>query len=483
MSTPANALDISQAGLVKFDGVSNFTGVTVTQFNTLVGASSNGITNISPGTSGQVLTSNGAASNPSYQTISNSGLPGSGQITLTSGTNINVTGSPVALGGAATINVAGPITPTSYTSNGILFGNGAGALQVTAQGAANTVLLGNGGVPSFGAVPNAALANSSVTLSNGTNITVTGSPLSLGGTATIAVSGPPSATTLTQNGVVFGNGASAVGATSAGTTNTVLLGNTGSAPTFGAVPNAALSNSSITLANGANITVTGSPVSLGGTATVAVSGTTNHAIQLGNASGSLTSASLLTNGQLLIGSTGNNPVAALLTAGAGITITTGAGSITISASGGSVVPTLTFVSTGTVSTGTIDFTNLSSSFKGYRFYLVKVTNTNSPASDIIFRVSSDGGSSYDSASNYNNFGNISTSTAFFVDDTSPLSQNITEYFDIYFNNTAQANLTCFRSRDNSYGYYTQQVAINAIRFMCTNSDTLSGGTILQYGIS
>src|SRR5215471_12638053 len=183
MGTPANSLDITQAGLVKFDGVSNFSGVTVTQFDTLVGAASNGITSISPGTSGQVLTSNGAASNPSYQTISNSSLPGSGQITLSNGTNISVSGSPVALGGAATINVAGPITPTSYTANGVLFGNGAGALQVTAQGAANTVLLGNGGVPSFGTVPNAALTNSSITLSNGANITVTGSPVSLGGTA------------------------------------------------------------------------------------------------------------------------------------------------------------------------------------------------------------------------------------------------------------------------------------------------------------
>lgn len=41
-----------------------------------------------------------------------------------------------------------------------------------------------------------------------------------------------------------------------------------------------------------------------------------------------------TNGQLLIGSTGNIPVAASLTAGANITITPGAGSVTIASTGG-----------------------------------------------------------------------------------------------------------------------------------------------------
>jgi len=42
---------------------------------------------------------------------------------------------------------------------------------------------------------------------------------------------------------------------------------------------------------------------------------------------------LTLNGQTFIGSAGNNPVAATLTAGAGISITNGAGSITISSSG------------------------------------------------------------------------------------------------------------------------------------------------------
>ncbi len=42
---------------------------------------------------------------------------------------------------------------------------------------------------------------------------------------------------------------------------------------------------------------------------------------------------LTVNGQTFIGSAGNNPVAATLTAGTGVTVTNGAGSITISANG------------------------------------------------------------------------------------------------------------------------------------------------------
>lgn len=63
--------------------------------------------------------------------------------------------------------------------------------------------------------------------------------------------------------------------------------------------------------------------------------TTNNAILIGAASNGITSLAL-TNGQLAIGSTGAGPSAATLTQGTGISITNGAGSITISASGGGV---------------------------------------------------------------------------------------------------------------------------------------------------
>lgn len=42
---------------------------------------------------------------------------------------------------------------TTVAANGVLYGNGAGALQATAQGGANTVLAANGGAPSFTSAP------------------------------------------------------------------------------------------------------------------------------------------------------------------------------------------------------------------------------------------------------------------------------------------------------------------------------------------
>lgn len=60
---------------------------------------------------------------------------------------------------------------------------------------------------------------------------------------------------------------------------------------------------------------------------------TEHSVLVGGASNGITSIAL-TNGQLAIGSTGADPVAATITAGTGISVTNGAGSITVAATGG-----------------------------------------------------------------------------------------------------------------------------------------------------
>lgn len=67
--------------------------------------------------------------------------------------------------------------------------------------------------------------------------------------------------------------------------------------------------------------------------------TTQFAVQIGAASNGL-SSQLLTDGQVIIGSTGVAPVASTLTAGTGVSITNGAGSITIAASGGGLAWTV-----------------------------------------------------------------------------------------------------------------------------------------------
>lgn len=62
--------------------------------------------------------------------------------------------------------------------------------------------------------------------------------------------------------------------------------------------------------------------------------TANSAVLTTNSTGVPAWSSSMTNGQLVIGSTGATPVITTLTAGAGVSITNGAGSITISAGGG-----------------------------------------------------------------------------------------------------------------------------------------------------
>lgn len=66
---------------------------------------------------------------------------------------------------------------------------------------------------------------------------------------------------------------------------------------------------------------------------IVITGTTFHSLLVGNSSGSLANLGVATNGQLPIGSTGADPVLATLTAGTGVSIANGVGSITISSSG------------------------------------------------------------------------------------------------------------------------------------------------------
>lgn len=84
--------------------------------------------------------------------------------------------------------------------------------------------------------------------------------------------------------------------------------------------------------NAVNISAAGI-IKYDGAGTFSADTVTNHAVLFGGASNAITSQ-LLTSGQLVIGNTGNDPSAATLTAGTGIGIVNGAGSITINATGG-----------------------------------------------------------------------------------------------------------------------------------------------------
>lgn len=102
-----------------------------------------------------------------------------------------------------------------------------------------------------------------------------------------------------------------------------LTGNSG-----GAVPPTA--NNVNTLGTG-SITIVGNPGT--STLTTQLTGLTNHSLLVGAGTATITNLGVATNGQLPIGSTGADPVLATLTAGAGISITNAAGSITIATTG------------------------------------------------------------------------------------------------------------------------------------------------------
>jgi hypothetical protein len=62
-----NDINANVTGLVKGSGTGTFSGVTVTQYNSLIGSTSNGITSVAPGsTTGVPLVSQGASANPAY---------------------------------------------------------------------------------------------------------------------------------------------------------------------------------------------------------------------------------------------------------------------------------------------------------------------------------------------------------------------------------------------------------------------------------
>jgi hypothetical protein len=125
-----------------------------------------------------------------------------------------------------------------------------------------------------------------------------------------------------------------------------------------------LAGTGISLSGTTDVTITAS----GGTGTVThtVGGLTLHAPVVGNGSADIKTLAAMTDGQLMIGSTGNDPALTTLTAGTNITITNAPGSITIAASGGgtgtvtsvaATVPTGLAVSGSPITTsGTLGFT-------------------------------------------------------------------------------------------------------------------------------
>lgn len=78
-------------GVLIGNGTSAVTANSITQYNTLVGGTSNTISSISPGTNGQILTSGGASANPAYAALSGGTMVALSTQTATSSASIAFT--------------------------------------------------------------------------------------------------------------------------------------------------------------------------------------------------------------------------------------------------------------------------------------------------------------------------------------------------------------------------------------------------------
>lgn len=200
-----------------------------------------------------------------------------------------------------------------------------------------------------GSTPNLNLSifNKTLTFANDSTGSVTNSSIVSGATDAVVMS---SSGEVSLSSVVIDSSASpCISGSGAGTLNlenitylddssvaaTLTLGTSGlnTSSTFRTLDLATAIN-----LNSQTISTTGSTSNINlildpqGASFVEIAYATDHAIPVYGTGSILTEIGPLTNGQLVIGSTGVAPVASTLTAGTGITITNGAGSITIDAS-------------------------------------------------------------------------------------------------------------------------------------------------------
>jgi len=210
------------------------------------------------GNAGDILVSGGGVAPPFWQAPTGGGTVTS--VNLTAGTGISVSGGPITTSGSITVVNTAPDQIVSLTGAGLATVTGTYPnFTITASGGTGTV--------------------SSVAASGGTTgLTFSGSPITTSGTLTLAgtlavANGGTGATTLGTNGVLYGNGTSAVAVTAAGTTGQVLLGNTGAAPSWGAISSSAVASFSAGTTGFTPSTATTGAITLAGTLAVANGGT------------------------------------------------------------------------------------------------------------------------------------------------------------------------------------------------------------------
>lgn len=146
-------------------------------------------------------------------------------------------------------------------------------------------------------------------------------------------------------------------------------------------------------------------VTYDGAGTFSGSSLTQEAILIGGAANAVASLGPLTDGQLVVGSTGLTPVAATLTAGTGMAITNGAGTITIGVTGGGL--------TWTDVTGTTQALAVNNGYTANNAGLVTLTLPTTAAYGTIIKVCGKGAGGWliaQNASQLIHYGDVDSST-------------------------------------------------------------------------
>jgi len=245
-----------------------------------------------------------------------------GNLTVTD--NANATVDVVAPGGYATVflednsTIAGTWgrfgmipSETNWGTNSLDFGGSTVLTNGIWQGTTIGTAYGGTGLTGFGSANYALYSTSGSALTAGTL------PVAAGGTAV---------TSFTANGIVYGNGTSALGVTAAGTTGQVLVGNTGSAPTWGALSGSAVTTFQTSLSGLTPSTATSGAVTLAGTlgATSGGTGLTSYTtgdIIYSSATNTLSKLPIGTNGYILSVASGIPSWVANTASGVSFTVT------------------------------------------------------------------------------------------------------------------------------------------------------------------
>ena len=191
------------------------------------------------------------------------------------------------------------------------------------------------------------------TYTGGTGITVSGNIISLQTPVTVANGGTGLSTTPTNGKLLIGNGtgytlANITGGTGLSVTDgagTISLANTGVTSIAGTANqiSASASTGAVTLSVPSAFIA---PGTVRVTTSLTVDTLTPNAALYATTGGQIVSTAALTDGQILVGSTGGAPVAATITAGTGISVTNAGGSITIATTAGSHVTSFSAGTTG-----------------------------------------------------------------------------------------------------------------------------------------